>query len=120
MEGKEIVILKPIHFESGSAVLQDDSLPVLNDVAKLLQVNQTIKQVRIDGHTDSDGSTPFNLELSMARAQSVRSYLTEQGVSPQRLEYQGWGELQPVGPNNSLSGKFKNRRVEFHVSEVER
>lgn len=120
LEGKEIVILQPIHFDSGSAVLAEDSYPVLNDVAKLLELNKTLQRVRIDGHTDSDGDDHSNLVLSSSRAQSVRNYLTEKGIDGQRLEYKGWGESQPVLPNDSLADKFQNRRVEFHVTEVER
>lgn len=120
LEEKEIVILNPIPFEAGKAVLKKEALPVLNDVARLLQKNLTISKLRIDGHTDSDGSDDFNLRLSLARAEAVKEYLVGQGVWPERLTLRGWGERQPVANNESEEGKARNRRVEFHVIEVAR
>ena len=66
-------------------------------------------------HTDSKGSDSYNLRLSRARANSVRSYLITQGVEGSRLTAQGFGETQPVASNTSEEGRAENRRVEFKV-----
>lgn len=120
LKEKEIVILKPIHFETGKALLREESLPVLDDVARLMEQNRTILKVRIDGHTDSDGSEAFNERLSDERAKAVKEYLAGRGIDAGRLAVKGWGERQPRLPNDSEANRSKNRRVEFHVVEVER
>lgn len=119
LEGKEIVVLKPIPFEVNRAVLRPEALPVLEDVAELLATNPSILKLRIDGHTDSDGSEPFNLRLSQERAGAVKNYLVSKGIVQERLVTKGWGESHPVLRNDSAAAKAKNRRVEFHVVEAE-
>ena len=120
LTGKEIVILQPVHFESNRAVIRSQSYPILNSVADLLKQNQTILKVRIEGHTDNEGPDRLNLRLSQERAEAVKNYLVRQGISGNRLQARGWGEKHPQVPNNSAFNKSKNRRVEFHVVEVER
>ncbi|MBI5298672.1 MAG: OmpA family protein [Deltaproteobacteria bacterium] len=120
LEGKKIVVLRPIHFEVNRAVIRQESLPILNDVAHLLDQNRTILRVRIEGHTDNDGSDKFNTRLSEERTKAVKDYLVKKGIAPSRLETKGWGEKQPVVPNDTPQHKAQNRRVEFHVIEVEK
>ena len=72
-------------------------------------------RVLVEGHTDSDGTSVYNLQLSRLRAQSVRSALIEGGVSPDRIEAQGYGETRPVATNGTAAGKAQNRRVELVV-----
>ncbi|MDZ4225047.1 MAG: OmpA family protein, partial [bacterium] len=115
LEGKEIVILQPVHFETNRAVIRQQSYPILNSVADLLKQNQTILKVRIEGHTDNEGSDRLNLRLSQERAEAVKKYLIRQGISANRLQARGWGEKHPQVPNNSAFNKAKNRRVEFRV-----
>jgi hypothetical protein len=67
----------------------------------------------IGGHTDNTGPREFNMQLSRARARSVRQYLIAHGIAPQRLGAQGYGPDRPLGDNNSEAGRAQNRRVEF-------
>lgn len=68
----------------------------------------------IDGHTDSVGSDAFNVELSLKRAESVRTYLIEQfGFSGNRLLARGFGERKPLVGNETQEGRKQNRRVEI-------
>lgn len=120
LEGREIIVLRPVHFETNKAVIRPVSYPILNDVANLLRQNQTLLRVRIDGHTDSAGSDAFNLSLSLERAEAVRRYLEGKEIAPRRLTVKGWGERQPVASNVTAEGRARNRRVEFHVIEAER
>lgn len=117
---KEIVILQPIQFEVGKTTLLENSYDVLREVVQLLQENQKIQKLRVDGHTDSDGSEHANLELSWKRARVVRKFLIDHGIDPKRLIFLGWGEGHPILPNDSPAAKAKNRRVEFRVVEGER
>jgi len=69
--------------------------------------------VAIEGHTDSTGDESYNLELSKKRAESVGQYLIKQGISAQRLSYEGYGSKYPVDTNETKEGRRRNRRVEF-------
>jgi len=120
LEGSEIVILKPIHFEVNRATIRPESFAILDAVANLLDVNRTIEKVRIDGHTDGDGGDEFNLDLSQERAQAVKAYLVQKGITENRLLVKGWGKRQPVTLNDIAEHKALNRRVEFHVIEVKK
>lgn len=67
------------------------------------------------GHTDSDGPDDYNLDLSARRAGAVVNYLIEKGVTPERLEWTGYGETRPIYPNDTEDQKEANRRVEFRI-----
>jgi outer membrane protein OmpA-like peptidoglycan-associated protein len=69
----------------------------------------------VEGHTDNTGSMDFNQKLSEQRANSVRQYLVEQGISAQRISAQGLGQSQPRAPNDSAANRQLNRRVELVI-----
>ncbi|WNJ16641.1 OmpA family protein [Pontibacter sp. G13] len=71
--------------------------------------------VEVYGHTDSIGSDVYNLDLSEQRARAVALYLTEQGVSLDRITYEGLGTNKPVMTNDSYFGRLQNRRVDIAV-----
>lgn len=103
-----------IYFASGSARLQDDSYFVLRSVLDIVQRCPDLR-ILVSGHTDSDGSENYNQSLSELRARSVRQYLVGQGVNAFRLITTGFGELQPMVPNDSDFNKSRNRRIEFSL-----
>jgi len=70
----------------------------------------------VEGHTDSTGTVEFNDKLSQDRAESVRSYLIEQGLPTANLTAKGLGQSMPVASNNTADGRQKNRRVEIIIS----
>lgn len=117
VEEDRIRINDRIYFETGSDKIQPRSFNVLNQVAAVLLENPRIQRIRIEGHTDDVGAEDYNLELSQKRAESVRSYLIEQGIAPGRLSAQGFGESQPLVPNVSQRNRGLNRRVEFKILE---
>ncbi|MFK7861686.1 MAG: OmpA family protein [Granulosicoccus sp.] len=101
-----------ILFQSSSSVIAEESLSVLDEIADvLIAFPETV--VTIEGHTDSTGSNEINLELSLSRATSVRSYLVDRGVSVFMLRAKGLGEEIPIADNNTASGRAINRRIEF-------
>lgn len=65
------------------------------------------------GYTDSVGSDSYNLNLSEQRANSVATYLTQEGVAPSRMQISGMGEANPVASNATDEGRQQNRRVEI-------
>lgn len=111
----EIQILKRIEFDTAKATIQAGSLPILDEVAQLILANPDISLVTIEGHTDNRGSTAMNNKLSQDRADSVKRYLVEQGVTENRLSARGFGPARPIETNATADGRQKNRRVEFHV-----
>ncbi len=100
-----------VHFDSDKAVVKPEYYPVIEKFAKFLKENPKIK-VEIQGHTDSSGSEKYNLILSQKRAEAVKRILVEKyGISPDRIVAKGYGESQPIAPNDTEEGKAKNRRV---------
>jgi len=110
-----IEVDEQIHFAHESARIRQDSYSVVEEVARIIKDHPEIQRIRIEGHTDRTGNRRFNRRLSQRRAEAVRERLIEYGVSPERLEAQGFGQEQPIADNSSPEGRSQNRRVEFIV-----
>lgn len=106
------VVLKDVNFEFDSAKLTPNAEQILNGVAEKLRANKNVN-VRLEGHTDAIGTNAYNKDLSQRRANSVKSYLTSQGISERRMQATGYGEEQPVATNETPAGRAENRRVEL-------
>jgi outer membrane protein OmpA-like peptidoglycan-associated protein len=104
-----------VEFASDSSELTPAGIAVLDDVARLL--SEFPGRVQISGHTDSQASPDYNLELSRRRAESVRDYLVSAGDDRDRFATVGYGESRPVATNETEVGRQQNRRTEFHVLE---
>lgn len=109
---QELVKLPAVTFLDNSTTLTAAGRAALAQAARILTANPLVK-VRIEGHTDSNGSTADNLALSRARAQTVLDFLVKQGVATDRLSAEGYGESRPARPNTSEANQAVNRRVEF-------
>ncbi len=107
------VILRGVNFEFGKARLTTDSYIILDQVYASLVEWPEIK-IEIRGHTDSVGSRMSNKRLSYRRAQAVRDYLINKGISPDRMVAVGMGEDEPIAENSTAEGRAMNRRVELH------
>lgn len=115
-EIKDVITLKGVNFELNSAKLLAISTERLNGaVATLNRYPDT--NVLIAGHTDSSGAASYNLDLSKRRAKSVETYLIRNGVNPNQLTTQGYGETQPVATNSNRTGRALNRRVELRIQK---
>lgn len=108
----QVKITQQIHFEFNKAKIKPDSFPILNAVVQVLKDNPDIS-LEIQGHTDNKGSPAYNKKLSQDRADSVRNYLIDKGISGARLTAKGFGEEVPIDTNATEAGRAKNRRVEF-------
>lgn len=106
--------LSDVSFRTDSADLTPDARANLTRLAGFLQANPD-RDVVIEGHTDSTGRSGYNLDLSMRRAQAVRSYLIASGVRATRLQANGFGEGYPIASNQTEFGRQRNRRVEMLV-----
>ena len=110
-EGK--ISTNGILFDTGSANIKPESMGIIRQIYQVLQQDPSIN-LKIVGHTDSDGSDANNMTLSKKRAESVKNALVSvYGVDSGRLSTDGKGESEPVSDNNSPEGKAQNRRVEF-------
>lgn len=110
-EGK--LVSYGIYFDVNKDVVKPESFGTLNDIAKTLKENPTVK-IKIIGYTDSDGDDAKNLDLSKRRAASVKNALSgEFGIDGSLIQTDGKGESDPISPNTNTEGKAKNRRVEF-------
>jgi outer membrane protein OmpA-like peptidoglycan-associated protein len=108
--------LRGVNFELGKAVLLPISRDILGEVAQSLVANPQV-QVEVAGHTDSTGSRAVNERLSLARAEAVKAFLTENGVAAERMAVQGYASTQPVATNKTASGRAQNRRVELRRTD---
>jgi len=104
-------------FDVGGEV-QTRSLEAVATIATLLRENPQIRLVRIEGHTDLRGTEEYNMELSQRRAQTVYRLLIREGVDPERLRVEWYGETRPFIPNATTEAEHQaNRRVEFHIED---
>ena len=107
------VVLEGVMFEYKSFDLTPSAQEMLDKVAsKLVAANA---EVLVAGHTDSVGSKAYNIKLSDKRATSVKNYLVSQGVNPESISSQGFGEANPIASNETDAGRSQNRRVEMQI-----
>jgi chemotaxis protein MotB len=110
------VLTDKLLFDSGQATLQPGGLPLLGEVAQLLNVDKT-HPITVEGHTDNEpiasAQFPSNWELSTARATTVVRFLISRGVSGGRLGAVGYADLHPIASNATPTGRALNRRVEI-------
>jgi outer membrane protein OmpA-like peptidoglycan-associated protein len=116
VEARGIVVTLPgnIYFATNRSNLKPSVRERLADIGKAL-ASAPDRHVLIEGHTDSTGPAAYNLKLSELRAASVKTVLVANGVSPDRIETQGYGETKPVADNSTPAGRSQNRRVEIIV-----
>lgn len=102
-----------IYFPANSAqIIGKKTREVLEEIKDVLFENPKGKII-IEGYASSDGDEDYNIDLSMRRAEAVMEYLIGLGISPVRLELEGYGESDPVGDNSEPKGRAINRRVQF-------
>lgn len=119
-KGLVITFVEEVLFDSGKAMLREDSLAKLDKVSGVMQTVVPDLSIGIEGHTDNQpiihSAWKSNWELSSARALSVLHFLADKGgVKPERLAAIGYGEYRPVASNDEKAGRQKNRRVEIVI-----
>jgi outer membrane protein OmpA-like peptidoglycan-associated protein len=110
-ESGVVVTLGDVLFESGQTDLVTEAATSVEEVVDLLQTEPD-KKIRIEGHTDSTGSSETNLRLSQQRADAVLSALVRLGVDASRITSVGMGEDFPIASNDTEDGRSRNRRVD--------
>ncbi|MCX7908628.1 MAG: OmpA family protein [Ignavibacteria bacterium] len=107
------LIIENLLFETNSASLPDTvkELEVLYQFMK----NKPNVTILVEGHTDDRGSHPYNDRLSILRADAVKNYLVNRGISPDRIKTVGFGKRKPIAPNDTEFGRKLNRRTEIII-----
>lgn len=121
---KEPIVIKNIYYPFDESYITDNSSIILDTTVYPILVENPAIIVEISSHTDFLGPDIYNQRLSQARAESVVKYLIEKGINPERLQAKGYGESQPIAPNqkpdgrDDPEGRAKNRRTEFRIIGV--
>jgi len=117
-----VIQMDNIYFDLNSAKLRSDALAEVDNLAKLMKNYPNI-HIEMSAHTDSRGESEYNMELSIARAQAVVSYIQGKGISKERLSAKGFGDTMPV--NECKKGVVcteqqhkQNRRVELRIVNI--
>ncbi len=108
----QTITLEGINFATNKweiTSLAEDKL----DVALNAMKNNPNVEVEISGHTDNTGSRNWNMELSLNRANSVKDWFISKGISGSRITTVGMGPDNPIAPNDTEEGRYKNRRIDF-------
>lgn len=104
--------LSTVFFDYDKAALTSAAKAALKGNAEWIKSNPKYT-IQIEGHTDSRGSTEYNLSLGERRAKSVRNYLEGLGVDGKRLTVLSYGEEKPLAQGDSETAYSKNRRANF-------
>ena len=96
------------------AIIKQESYANLDEQVAFMKENKELI-VEIQGHTDNTGTKAYNQILSEKRANAVRNYMVNKGISKDRLIAKGYGLTMPLASNDTKAGRAKNRRVQFSV-----
>jgi outer membrane protein OmpA-like peptidoglycan-associated protein len=110
-----VVNMGDVLFDFGKYNLRPEAREKLAKLTGIILAHPSLK-LAVEGHTDSVGSDEANQKLSQQRADTVRSYLVEQGLQDASVSALGFGKTSPVADNETTAGRQKNRRVEIVVS----
>ncbi len=121
LKGDSVQIPGNIVFDFGKATLKagEQSEQVLEQLKLYLDENAQVTQLRIEGHTDNVGTPEDNLNLSGARALTIKKWLIDHGVAKERLLAVGFGDTRPIADNSTEEGRAQNRRTEFKLATIE-
>jgi outer membrane protein OmpA-like peptidoglycan-associated protein len=110
-----IVNMSDVLFDTGKYSLRPLAREKLAKVAGIVSGHPGLR-LDVEGHTDNVGGDDYNQQLSEQRGESVRGYLTDQGMAAGSVTARGFGKTQPVASNDTAEGRQQNRRVELVIS----
>jgi outer membrane protein OmpA-like peptidoglycan-associated protein len=110
-----IVNMSDVLFDTAKFTLRPLAREKLAKVAGIVAGHPGLR-LDVEGHTDSVGGEDYNQQLSEHRGESVRNYLTQQGMAAGSVTSKGFGKSQPVASNETAAGRQQNRRVEIVIS----
>ena len=111
---RDTLVLQGVNFAFDESALTPESHEILDRVARaLLEAQWSNVRFEVAGHTSSIATAEYNMALSERRAEAVRAYLVSRGVENSRMVARGYGETQPMVPNDREGRAWQNRRVEL-------
>jgi outer membrane protein OmpA-like peptidoglycan-associated protein len=119
VEPRGIILTLPgsVYFDSGRSDVKPGARERLARIGQVL-AGASDRKILVEGHTDATGPAKFNMKLSELRAESVKTILVENAVSPDRIETHGYSSTKPVASNRTPEGRSQNRRVEIVVQDA--
>jgi peptidoglycan-associated lipoprotein len=108
--------LQTVYFDYDRHVIRKDARPILDGNAQIINQNLEWGTVTIEGHCDARGSEEYNVALGARRANQVKQYLVDLGVSKRRLQTVSFGEAAPAVSGFDESAFRLNRRSEFKTA----
>jgi outer membrane protein OmpA-like peptidoglycan-associated protein len=108
--------LSGLNFATGVSRLDPEGERIGDDIASLMKANPNAK-IRVEGYADARGDAAANKQLAQARADSLKRHLIDKGVAAERIDTASLGEERPVAPEETVTGRAENRRVEIIVSK---
>lgn len=110
----ETIRLNHLIFPQGKSTIDQESFQELDELAQMLNENPKMI-IQLEGHTDSQGASKANLNLSQARVEAVKKYLIGKGVSKKRVKTKAFGGTQPLRNEMTPEDRALNRRVEMRI-----
>ena len=107
-------VFEELNFETGSTALTPESVDTVSSLVAVLKAYPAVS-VTLEGHTDNTGDPAANKKLSLERASAVKDLMVRGGVADSRITSAGFGQENPVAPNETAEGRAKNRRLEMVV-----
>ncbi|MBK7938828.1 MAG: OmpA family protein [Lewinellaceae bacterium] len=111
------IVLRPIYFQQSKAIILEESYPELESLAATL-LEMPGLHIRVEGHTDNLGKAEDLLHLSEERADAIKVFLVQKGISGKRIETIGHGPKYPLTDNSTDELRSQNRRVEFIITKI--
>jgi len=109
-----------VEFDEGKATIKPSptTTAILQCLVDFLNNNKMVTRFRIEGYTDNRGDANINKTLSQQRADAIVAWLVGKGINPGMIWAKGYGPTHPVSPNDTPEHMAQNRRVEFHIDEL--
>jgi outer membrane protein OmpA-like peptidoglycan-associated protein len=110
----QVIRLSELYFDADSTILNQDAMPILDEITYFLEQNPTIS-IEIGGHTNGVPPHEYCDALSDARAKSIATYILGKGIEISRVKYKGYGKRKPIASNKTADGRKRNQRVELTI-----
>lgn len=110
----QTMTLSSLIFPQGKATIDPKSFAELDEVSQMMKENSRMV-IQLEGHTDNQGSSKANMELSEARVEAVKKYLVSKGIGKDRIKTKAFGGTQPLKNEMSQEARKMNRRVEMRI-----
>ncbi len=116
IEEGQLFTMNNLFFEQSLASLRQESFPELDRLLSFLEENPTVS-IELRGHTDNQGPSKLNYDLSQNRVETIKSYLTDKGILGERISLKAFGPSKPIASNASEETRRLNRRVEIMITD---